>query len=116
MSPRRVGIGLAAAVVAVIGAYLGVCWFVLATLITPERKPHDRSPAELGFDDVRGLAFRSRTGGVPLRGWLVGPDSGSAVVLVHGLHSHAWDWMTHPRRGIQQPAARRQMPPILPKV
>lgn len=74
--------------------YIGICWVVLTILIAPERKKLEQSPAELGFADVRELSFRSRTGDVPLTGWLVPGGGDTAIVLVHGLHSHAWDGQT----------------------
>jgi pimeloyl-ACP methyl ester carboxylesterase len=84
----------AASLLALVLVYIGVSWVILSVLITPGRKPHAQSPAELGFADVHELAFRSRTGDVPLRGWLVPGAGRSAVILIHGLHSHAWDCQT----------------------
>lgn len=77
--------------VVALGFYIGVCWLVLTILIVPERKPHERSAVDLGFEDVREISFRSRTGGVRLRGWLVAGRGEAAIILTHGLHSHAWD-------------------------
>ena len=74
--------------------YLGICWVVLTILIAPERKTLERSPADLGFEDARELSFKSRAGGVSLNGWLVPGPGEAAVILVHGLHSHAWDCQT----------------------
>ena len=49
------------------------------------------APGQLGFSTAKELAFKSAEDGVLLRGWLV-PSTGSrAIVLVHGINSHAWD-------------------------
>jgi uncharacterized protein len=94
VADRNTGLWLAAILLIVAFFYIGLSWMILTILITPERKPHEQSPTELGFEDVRELSFRSRTDGVPLRGWLVPSSGRSAVILVHGLHSHAWDCQT----------------------
>jgi len=91
---RHVGAWFAASLLAACCLYLGASWVILTILITPERKPHRQSPAELGFHHVRELALRSRTDGTPLRGWLVPSDGPAAVILLHGLHSNAWDCQT----------------------
>lgn len=80
--------------VAAAGLYLGICWIVLNVLIAPERKVHEGSPVEHGFEDAQEISFRSRTDDVPLTGWLVRAGGDAAIVLVHGLHSHAWDCQT----------------------
>lgn len=91
MKPGPILLWTLASLVVVAGAYAGACWVVLKTLIVPERKPHAESPADLGFPGARSLTFESRTGAVPLRGWLIPSRRERAVILVHGLHSHAWD-------------------------
>lgn len=90
--PAAPWIALTAVAAAVL--YIGVCWIILTILIAPARKSHQRRPSELGFESVHELSFRSRTGGVTLRGWLVPAGGDLAVILVHGLHSHAWDCQT----------------------
>lgn len=72
-------------------AYLGVGWRILADVITPERMIPGQAPAELGFVKAEPLSFKSAYDQVPLKGWLVPSDGERAVVLVHGIHSHAWD-------------------------
>ena len=75
-------------------AYVAACWLVLSILITPERKISPETPASLGFPAAQAVSFESAEDGVPLRGWLV-PGTGSRViVLVHGIHSNAWDCQT----------------------
>ncbi|MEC4686908.1 MAG: hypothetical protein VST64_01190 [Nitrospirota bacterium] len=55
------------------------------------RKLPTVAPGQLGFSTAKELAFKSAEDGVLLRGWLV-PSTGSrAIVLVHGINSHAWD-------------------------
>jgi len=74
-----------------VGGYLAVCWFILSTLITPERRQAKLTPAELGFDDTQRLSFANANDRTVLQGWLVPSDGERAVVLVHGIHSNAWD-------------------------
>ncbi len=71
--------------------YAGTCWNILNVTITPMRKLPTVAPGQLGFSTAKELASKSAEDGVLLRGWLV-PSTGSrAIVLVHGINSHAWD-------------------------
>jgi hypothetical protein len=74
-----------------LGLYLMACWLILAALITPERKRADHTPAALRFYDTQLLSFESTEDQVPLRGWLVPAKGDRVIVLVHGIHSHAWE-------------------------
>jgi len=73
------------------GIYLLVCWLVLSSLITPQRKPAELTPAELGFEDAQPLSFASAEDQIDLRGRLVPGEGARVIVLVHGIHSNAWD-------------------------
>lgn len=86
--------GLLIYTVTVVGLYLGVCAFVLATLIMPERRQTEPTPTELGFVDAEPVSFPSQTDQLVLRGWLVPSGGERAVILVHGIHSDAWDCQT----------------------
>jgi alpha-beta hydrolase superfamily lysophospholipase len=77
-----------------LGLYLMAAWLILAALITPERERAGHTPAALGFYDIRQLTFESMVDRVPLRGWLVPAKGDRVIVLVHGIHSHAWDCQT----------------------
>ena len=85
-------LGLAAlSLVALVALYMGLCSYILKVTITPIRKLPTETPAQLGFPDVQEIAFNSMEDRIHLRGWFV-PSTGSrAIVLVHGIHSHAWD-------------------------
>lgn len=72
-------------------AYLVACALAVSALITPQRKLTNTSPAELGFAGAQPLSFVSESDDVVLRGWLVPADSERAIVLIHGIHSNAWD-------------------------
>ena len=77
--------------VVLLALYAGTCWYILNVTITPMRKLPTVAPGQLGFSTAKELAFKSAEDGVLLRGWLV-PSTGSrAIVLVHGINSHAWD-------------------------
>lgn len=91
MTSSHIRVWLPATSVAALALYFGTCWTIVAILITPERKPHERTPTEIGFTAVQELSFESKTDGVLLRGWLVPSDGDTAVILAHGIHSNAWD-------------------------
>lgn len=74
-----------------LGFYLVACWLILEALITPERKQADHTPAELGFHDAQLLSFESMNDQIVLRGWFVPAKGDRAIILVHGIHSNAWD-------------------------
>jgi len=77
-----------------LGLYLGICWHIVNVTITPIRKQSEQTPAEIGFSSVEVLSFRSTEDHVPLQGWLVPSFGDKVIVLVHGIHSHAWDCQT----------------------
>ena len=78
-------------VLILVALYGGVCSYVLNVTITPTRKILDVTPAQLGFAEAQDLAFSSAEDGLRLRGWLVPSTGTQAVILLHGIHSHAWD-------------------------
>ena len=90
-SRRRTASALTGALLLVPVLYLVVCWAVVAILITPDRRAQLSVPLQLGPYQVRPLSFVSRTDGLSLRGRMVGPEAERAIIVVHGLHSHAWD-------------------------
>ena len=70
--------------------YLGICWYVATLTVTPIRMSLSREPADFGFAGVRPISLMTEDA-VRLQGWLA-PSSGErAIVLVHGINSHAWD-------------------------
>lgn len=71
--------------------YLGVSWYVLKVSITPRRIVNTITPDQLGFLGTESLVFNGLDDGVSLQGWLVPSEGRRVVVLVHGVHSHAWD-------------------------
>jgi fermentation-respiration switch protein FrsA (DUF1100 family) len=77
-----------------LGLYLGICWHIVNVTITPIRKQPEETPGTLGFSNVEMLSFRSTEDHVPLQGWLVPSSGDKVIVLVHGIHSHAWDCQT----------------------
>ncbi len=60
-------------------------------MIKPERKPHDKTPEELGFHNAEQLSFESREDRVPLNGWFLSSSGDRVIIMVHGIHSHCWD-------------------------
>ena len=86
-SRRRLRIGLAAAVLAVL-AYAGISVVVAERVTKPYRRPLASSPAVFGlqYEDV---TFPSTEDAVQLRGWFL-PAAGSdrVVVIVHGRNSN----------------------------
>jgi alpha-beta hydrolase superfamily lysophospholipase len=90
---RRLGITLFILLL-LLGLYLGICWQILNVTIIPIRKQPEQTPAELGFSKAEVLSFRSTEDHIPLQGWLVPSSGDKVIVLVHGLHSHAWDCQT----------------------
>ena len=92
---RRIFIAIASGFVIVLMLYIGVCWLILSVLITPERKRGPIPTAnELGVAEIRSMYFKSAEDEIRLRGWLVPTQGNRAIVLVHGLHSYAWDCQT----------------------
>ncbi len=71
--------------------YGGACWGVLNTIITPIRPPFMLGPRQLGFLEAEALVFESAEDGLRLQGWLVESIGSRAIILVHGIHSYAWD-------------------------
>jgi dipeptidyl aminopeptidase/acylaminoacyl peptidase len=90
---RRLGITLFILLL-LLGLYLGICWQILNVTIIPIRKQPEQTPAELGFSKAEVLSFRSTEDHIPLQGWLVPSSGDKVIVLVHGIHSHAWDCQT----------------------
>jgi pimeloyl-ACP methyl ester carboxylesterase len=83
---------LAKGLLIVAALYTLGCWLILSALITPERK-HGPVPsaAALGVTEIHAVDLRSANGGIRLQGWLVPSSGDRAVILVHGIHSYAWD-------------------------
>ncbi len=77
--------------VAIGGLYLGVCSLVLATLMTPQRRQTELTPPQSGFVGAQPLSFSSATDEVALRGWLIPGTGDRAIIMVHGIHSDAFD-------------------------
>ena len=70
--------------------YLAVCWFVVQALISPLRVSLEQSPAELGFPQAVEVSLNSANDGLQLQGWFVPSWGQRAVIMVHGIHAHAW--------------------------
>ena len=89
-SPRGAKI-LAVSLVSLAVLYGGACWVVLNTIITPIRPDVMLGPRQLGFPEAEALVFESAEDRLRLRGWLVESVGDRAIILVHGIHSYAWD-------------------------
>ncbi|MEO0869880.1 MAG: alpha/beta fold hydrolase [Cyanobacteria bacterium J06642_11] len=80
------GLGVMAAL------YFGVCWQVLKILITPERRLGDIPTTEtLGVETIDSLSFKSLTDETSLQGWFVPNSPERVIIVLHGLHSYAWN-------------------------
>ncbi|MEL6139112.1 MAG: alpha/beta fold hydrolase [Cyanobacteria bacterium J06628_6] len=78
-----------------VAAYLGICWHILNILITPERKSQQPpTEDEFGVQQIRPISFESLTDRTQLQGWLIPSETRKAIILLHGLHSHAWNCQT----------------------
>ena len=87
---RVAALGLSLPVFA-LALYWGLCWGVLYVVITPN--PPDGpivAPSQLGFPEAEEFTFTSAADRLQLRGWVVPSTGNRAIVLVHGIHSHAW--------------------------
>jgi dipeptidyl aminopeptidase/acylaminoacyl peptidase len=84
---NRIFAGLSALLV----LYLGASWILLNRLLIPEPAHEARGPARLGFPEARSVSFRTDGDRIRLEGWLIPSTRARAVVLIHGLHSTAWD-------------------------
>jgi len=90
--PRRwpvkaLGWTAAALVLLAAVAVLGISVYVGWSLTHAERRPVDRTPAELGLA-YESVEFPS-TDGITLRGWfLPAADSPRTIILAHGIHSN----------------------------
>ena len=82
---------LAFSVVILMTLYWGPAWYVLNVTITPTRKRLAVAPSELGFPEAEEFTFNSAADRLHLRGWVVPSTENRALVLVHGIHSHAWN-------------------------
>ncbi len=73
------------ALLAVVGmvAYLGVGAYVAGTMSYPIRQPLHSTPADLGLP-YQDVAFTSTVDNIPLKGWLIGGNGISTIILVHG--------------------------------
>ncbi len=72
--------------------YWGLGWYVLHLTITPTRADCELlSLSELRFPEAEEFTFNSAADGLHLRGWVVPSTDNRAIVLVHGIHSHAWN-------------------------
>lgn len=71
--------------------YLTVCFVILDVLITPQMIHPYRPPEELGFNEAKTTNFKSPSDGITLRGWIVPAQGHQIIVLIHGIHGHAWD-------------------------
>ena len=71
-------------------AYLGICWYIVTLTVTPIRMPLSREPADFGFAGLRPISLMTEDA-VRLQGWLAHSGGERAIVLVHGINSHAWD-------------------------
>lgn len=74
-----------------LGLYIGVCMIILNILITPQMLHTYRLPTELGFAGAKTLNLESASDGITLRGWIVPANRNQVVILIHGIHGHAWD-------------------------
>ncbi len=90
----RFGLGpvvAAGGLVAAAALYLGLSAFVVSSSLSPKSSAcTNETPFDSGLDyeDVR---FESDGDRILLAGWLLSSSGDRAVVLVHGLDSHAWD-------------------------
>lgn len=77
-------------VLLIAAAYLSTCWYLAWKLSAAERKHATRTPADLGFSNAERVFFETEDG-LRLEGWLVPSAGERAIILVHGIYSHAWD-------------------------
>ena len=89
-SPRATKI-LVLSLMSLVVLYGGASWAVLNTVITPIRPEVMLGPQQLGVPDAEALVFESAEDRLRLHGWLVESVGDRAIILVHGLHSYAWD-------------------------
>jgi len=71
--------------------YIGASWFVLEATITPKRITNTITPDQVGLQSTESVTFRNQDDGVNLQGWLIPAGHKKIVILVHGVHSQAWD-------------------------
>jgi len=71
--------------------YSGVSWYILEVIITPKRIINTITPEQLGLQATNFISFHAPEDGLRLQGWLVPTGGKKVVVLLHGVHSYAWD-------------------------
>ncbi|ADE13399.1 peptidase S15 [Nitrosococcus halophilus Nc 4] len=86
--------GVLIIVASVLLGYLSSSWAVLHLLLTPEHKPMTQTPVQLGFPNTKSVWVETSKDHIRLRGWLVPANQSRAIILVHGIHSNAWDCQT----------------------
>ena len=77
--------------VTLLALYIVVSWSILNVVITPRRITNTITPDQVGLPNAQRLTLENPDDGVPLQAWLIPSEGRRAVVLLHGIHSQAWD-------------------------
>ncbi len=98
MKPSRLRLGLPvlAVVLVLAGCYAYISFAMASGVTTPDKTPLDGHPREYGlpYEDVAFSPRGGESGGIVLRGWIIGhggasrPADDLTVILVHGLNSN----------------------------
>ena len=71
--------------------YIGASWYILQITITPKQITNTVTPDQLGLEATEFITFHASADGLRLQGWLIPADGKKVVILLHGIHSQAWD-------------------------
>lgn len=78
-------------ITALLVLYIAASWSILNIVITPRRIKNTITPDQVGLPNTELLTLKNSHDKIELQAWLIPSKGHKVVVLLHGIHSHAWD-------------------------